>query len=103
MKLISADKADKITRNDEGNGEYLSISLSLVMTVILYAFENPQYCLNEHLICACPDYDILFGPVIIEGPLKELKMLQNNHKRLGKILANNVRVREKYSIMFRNC
>jgi hypothetical protein len=94
MKLISADEADKITRNEEGNGEYLSISKSLAMKVILFAFEDPQYCMNEHLICACPDYDNVFGPVIIEGPLKKLKALQNNHKRLRKILANDIRVRQ---------
>jgi hypothetical protein len=72
----------------------LRISKSLTMRVFCRN-NDPQHGKNEHLLLACPDFDV-FGPVVIEGPMMELIALLGSHVNLGTILANDLIHRSEF-------
>ena len=92
MSLRSKEECEKII----GRSYYLSISPTLSMGVTSHADDEAQNNRNEHLIHACPRYDNVFGPVFIEGPLLQLKLLENNHEKLGAALLNDIQKRIEF-------
>lgn len=92
MSLRSKEECERII----GTSYYLSISPTLSMRVTSHADDEAQNSRNEHLIHACPRYDNVFGPVFIEGPLLQLKLLENNHEKLGAALLNDIQKRIEF-------
>lgn len=92
MSLQSKEESERMI----GASYYLAISPSLSMKVKSPAEDEAQNNRNEHLIHACPRYDNVFGPVFIEGLLVELKLLENNHKKLGAVLLNDIHKRIEF-------